>query len=255
MSERLNAVASGALGLALPTLTWGLDRMGVQIPPLVVKAIVIGSVLLILFSVVCWTHIFLKWLGVAEDKLPLTATWKDGRVQGGPLRAIIAVVVTLLIVGTVVWTTSDLPPPRPGPGATFVANVFDIWASDDEIERFRKEGRTLVRYSPDRLSAIYTTDGEDAIARYRGKWVKISHAFHDVKNNPNDPTTLVVRLGGDAWILMYAIFDLKKYDDRLSQFVAPQRVNAACQIDFTRLASNQITFKGYNCEFEHWDGR
>jgi len=62
MAEGANAAASGALGIALPTLMWTLDRLGVQIPKPVVLLILAVSVILILMSLGLWAHLIIRWL-------------------------------------------------------------------------------------------------------------------------------------------------------------------------------------------------
>ncbi len=62
MAEGVNAAATGALGIGLPTLMWTLDRLGVEIPKPVVLLMLAVSVILILISLGLWVHLIIRWL-------------------------------------------------------------------------------------------------------------------------------------------------------------------------------------------------
>jgi hypothetical protein len=61
MSEGTSALASGVLGIALPTLMWGLDRLGVEISKPVVATIVAVSILFVVLSLALFLHLTYKW--------------------------------------------------------------------------------------------------------------------------------------------------------------------------------------------------
>ena len=71
MREGLGAAASGAAGIGLSVLTWGLDKMGIEIPYGVAVAVSIAGALLLLLSLVLVGHIIWRWLATRKDESDL----------------------------------------------------------------------------------------------------------------------------------------------------------------------------------------
>jgi len=169
MAETANATATTAAAIGLPTLMWALDHTSWKPPEELIELTIGLSIILLVVAIALWTHLFLKWMGWVSD-LSIEATWsEDGKIKYGKARAIIAGICLCVFLIAIHAKVSKLPAAKPGRGVVFVPDVYGQWASDAEIERFREQGRDLVRYSPDRLSGIYSSDGEDGIRFYRGK--------------------------------------------------------------------------------------
>jgi hypothetical protein len=162
----------------------------------------------------------------------------------------------LMLIGGLVFIVGALwtfwPSSKPAP-AVFVPNAMGAWASDKEIQAFRKRQRDLVPYSPDLLANMYFSAGDSAIAVYKDKWVKISHTFVRLLRSPND--SVVVEFSG-MWPYMQATFNPLEWEQKLTPFTAGQTINAACKVNVEREGADQtsrVIFKGYDCELVDWD--
>jgi hypothetical protein len=83
MHEGQGAAASGIAGIGLPSLTWGLDKMGVEIPYKAAVAISVLSIALVVLSLVLAGHLFWKWISTKQS---VVRYWnKGGKIQAGAL--------------------------------------------------------------------------------------------------------------------------------------------------------------------------
>jgi hypothetical protein len=111
MHEGQGAAASGFAGIGLPSLTWGLDKMGVEIPYNVAVAISVLSIVLVAISLVLAGHLSWKWISTKQG---VVRYWhKSGRIHAGALSVLaLGIAIGLIIArSSTFWqSTPDTGP-------------------------------------------------------------------------------------------------------------------------------------------------
>jgi len=118
----------------------------------------------------------------------------------------------------------QLPPPTPKPP----------WVTTEEIDQQKKLGRTLSIYSPQELLAMVAND--ENVDVFKGRWIKLDYPVERVPvsfttQEKKEYYVVVINFGfvGLARDSLDALFDPKKYGDRLVNLRKGDQLKAVCQ--------------------------
>jgi hypothetical protein len=160
---------------------------------------------------------------------------------------LIGVIVCATIFDSWYFLTRSAPPPPtlPPPPAAAVAKAPGPqppappkpkvpWVTDEENEQQKKQGRTLSTYSPKELLEMESND--ENVDVFKGRWIKLDYPVEKVpipfSSDKKEYYVVVITFGfvGVARDTLEALFDPKKYGDRLVNLRKGDQLKAVCQI-------------------------